>query len=82
MDKGEFRGVEGIAVERNRRPRVGLTVHLVADDRMAERRQMDTDLVGTPRLEANVEQREVCKPLKHPKSGDGPLATVTCLNKR
>src|SRR2546427_13161023 len=80
MDEGERRGVEGVPVERNRQPRAGLAVHLVADDRMAERRQMDADLVGTPCLETNLEQRKVLKPLEHPITGDGPFAAASRAN--
>src|SRR6185503_1102551 len=71
MDKRESGRVECIAVERDRRARTGLSIYRVADDRVPQRRQMDANLVGTPGLEANLQQREVGKALEHAIAGDG-----------
>src|SRR5262245_11911814 len=74
MDEGQAGGVQGVAVEHNRRAQPGLAIHAVAHDRMAERGEMHTNLVGTPRLQMKLEQREVGEPLEHPIAGDRSLA--------
>src|SRR5206468_4772168 len=76
MDKRESGRVECIAVERDRRARTGLSIDRVADDRVPQRRQMDANLVGTPGLEANLQQREVGKALEHAIAGDRALAAA------
>src|SRR5437879_4982682 len=81
MDERERGRVQGISVERRGRARVEFTVHRVADDRMAQRCQMNTDLVGASGLEANLEQREVGEPLEHSIAGDRSLAAAGRANR-
>src|SRR5438445_5939484 len=76
MHEGERRRVQRVTVERNRWAWAEPTVHLVADDRVGQRRQMYPDLVGAPGLQANLEQGEVGEALEHPIAGDRPLAAA------
>src|SRR5262249_20347412 len=59
MHEREPRGVQRVAVELHRRARARLSVNVVADDRMAQRRQVHADLVGATGLEADFQYREM-----------------------
>src|SRR5438309_11543475 len=74
MNEGERRGVQRVAVETGGRPRARFSVDRIADDRMAQGREVNSDLVGPPRLQRDLEQGEFSESLEHPIAGDRPPA--------
>src|SRR5262245_39625334 len=75
MDERQAGGVQGVAVQPNRRSQARLAIYLVAHDRMAERGEMHTDLVSPPGLQVQFQEGEVGEALEHAIAGDRSLAT-------
>ena len=76
MDERECGRVERVAVELDRRACTRLSVHRVADDRVAQRCQVDANLVGASGLEARLQERVVVESLEHTIASDRTLAAA------
>ena len=79
VDELQARRVQGVAVEHNRRPQARLAIHLVAHDGMADRGEVDADLVGAPGFQMQLEEGEVGESLEHAIAGDRPLPPALSL---
>src|SRR5262245_30860675 len=74
MQKSELGSMQRQAVERRRPANPSPSICLVPHHRVSERAQMDTDLVGSPGLQAQLHIRELREALEYPVASDGALA--------
>src|SRR5262245_52180863 len=73
MDELQASRMPGVAVEHNRRAQPRLAIRLVAHDVMADRGEVDADLVGAPGFQMQLQEGEVCESLEHAIACDRPL---------